>query len=66
MAQMGHTSASVALEVYTRMMSRDRDTGARLDALVRGADWAPMGTNDAEAVLSEEGVEQVKELHPAF
>lgn len=46
MAQMGHTSASVALEVYTRMMSRDRDTGARLDALVRGADWAPMGTND--------------------
>ncbi len=46
MGQMGHTSASVALEVYSRMMSRDRDTGARLDALVRGVHWAPMGTND--------------------
>ena len=47
MAQMGHTSASMALEVYARMMGRDRDTGARLDALVRGAEWAQAGTNDA-------------------
>ena len=46
MSQMGHSSASMALEVYTRMMSRDRDTGARIDALVKGVDWAPMGTND--------------------
>jgi len=44
MGQMGHRSASMALEVYSRMMSRDRDTGARVDALVRGVDWAPMGT----------------------
>ena len=35
---MGHTSASMALEVYSRMMTRDRDTGTRLDVLVRGAD----------------------------
>jgi hypothetical protein len=48
------------------MMNRERDTGARLDALVRGADWAPMGTNGADAMSSEEGVEQVKELHPAI
>jgi integrase len=43
--QMGHESAALALEVYARMMSRDRDTGARMDALVRGADWAQAGTN---------------------
>jgi hypothetical protein len=46
MAQMGHTSAALALEVYSRVMDRKRDTGARMDALLRGADWAPMGTND--------------------
>ncbi len=42
MAQMGHTSSAPALEVYSKMMSRERDTGVRLDALVRGAEW---GTN---------------------
>ena len=26
--QMGHTSASIALKVYRRLMSRDRDTAA--------------------------------------
>lgn len=49
MAQMGHTDASLALEVYSKVMERKRDTGARMDALLRGADWAPMGTNGAEA-----------------
>jgi hypothetical protein len=47
MAQMGHESAALALEVYSKVMERKRDTG---DALVRGADWAQMGTNGAEAV----------------
>jgi hypothetical protein len=28
-------------------MERERDTGERMDALVRGADWARMGTNGA-------------------
>jgi integrase len=45
MAQMGHTSSALALEVYARKMARSRDTGARMDALIRGADWARMGTN---------------------
>jgi integrase len=45
MSEMGHTSSALALEVYTKVMQRKRDTGERLDALVRGADWAPMGTN---------------------
>jgi hypothetical protein len=40
----------VSLEVYTKVMERTRDTGIRMDALIRGADWAQMGTNGAEAV----------------
>jgi integrase len=47
MAQLGHTSSALALEVYARMMERERDTGARMDALVRGTDWARTGTNGA-------------------
>jgi hypothetical protein len=66
MGQMGHTSSALALEVYSRMMSRDRDTGARVDALIRGAEWAQTGTNDAEITIDMEGVEQVQELHPAM
>jgi hypothetical protein len=37
MAQMGHTSSALALEVCTKVMERKRDTGERLDALIRGA-----------------------------
>jgi hypothetical protein len=47
MAQMGHESAALALEVYSKVMERKRDTGERMDALVRDADWARMGTNGA-------------------
>jgi integrase len=39
MAQMGHTDASLALEIYTKVIERARDTGVRMDALLRGADW---------------------------
>jgi integrase len=48
MAQMGHTDPALALAVYTKVMERKRDTGARLDALVRGADWALMGTTSPQ------------------
>jgi hypothetical protein len=34
---MGHTDPSLALEIYTKVMERRRDTGARTDALVQGA-----------------------------
>ena len=40
MNQMGHRSSSLALEVYARKMERQRDTGERMDALLRGAEWA--------------------------
>ena len=45
MAQMRHTSSALALEVYARKMDRQPDTGERMDALLRGADWAQTGTN---------------------
>jgi integrase len=53
MAQMGHTSADLALEVYAKKMERKRDTGERMDALIRGADWAAAKTArglDSEAI----------------
>ena len=50
MAQMGHTSSALALEVYARKIERRRDTGERMDALLRGADWAEVGTNGSEVV----------------
>jgi len=46
MAQLGHASPALALEVYTKVMERQRDTGQRMDALIRGAEWAQKGTND--------------------
>ena len=36
MAQMGHTDAALALEVYAKVMERKRDTGTRMDELIRG------------------------------
>jgi integrase len=56
MAQMGHASSALALEVYARKMERPRDTGARVDALVRAADWAATGSNGASSagVLPDE------------
>jgi hypothetical protein len=36
-----------ALEVYAKKMARSRETSGRLDALIRGPDWAAMGTNGA-------------------
>lgn len=52
MSQMGHTSSALALEVYARKLERQRDTGDRMDALVRGAEWAQTGTNGIENLES--------------
>jgi hypothetical protein len=46
MAQMGHTDASLALEIYSKVMERKRDTGARMDDLIRGPLLALSGTGD--------------------
>ena len=66
MAQMGHTSSALALEVYARKMERQRDTGERMDALIRGADWAQMGTNGGDGAADTAAmidVEREKALH---
>ncbi len=65
MAQLGHTSSALALEVYARKMERTRDTGARMDALVRGADWAQTGTNDPDEVADVAPVGNVLRGNPA-
>lgn len=51
MAAMGHTSSGLALEVYARKLERERDTGARMDALLRGAGWAQTGTSSVSEPL---------------
>jgi integrase len=48
MAQLGHTSPALALDIYAKVMERKRDTGQRMDDLIRAADWdkgTGMGTN---------------------
>jgi integrase len=48
MQQMGHTSAALALEIYSKVMTLKRDTGARMDALLQGANWAVTGRSESE------------------
>jgi integrase len=65
MGQMGHESAALALEVYAKMMPARPAPEPALDALVRGPEWAQMGTNslDEAGVLSDEEMsESVKPL----
>jgi integrase len=45
MAQLGHIDPKLTLGIYAHVLRRREDTGARMDALVRGAEWAPMGTS---------------------
>jgi hypothetical protein len=65
MSQMGHTSSALALEVYAKKMDRSRDTGARMDALIRGAAWAQTGTNAAAASATVYALANEKPLFPA-
>ncbi len=62
-AQAGHKSAAIALEVYARKMKRERDTGAGMDALV---DWAKMGTNGTEEAIDVASLDAEEEREPAL
>jgi hypothetical protein len=46
------TDPRFTLRVYTHLMSRREGERERLKALVKGVDWALMGTNRAEWPLS--------------
>jgi integrase len=48
MDQIGHTDPGFTLRVYRHGMRRDGTAKERLKALVRGADWAAMGSSDAQ------------------
>ncbi len=48
MGQLGHTDPAFTLRVYSHMMRREAGERDRLRALVAGADWAPLGTSDAQ------------------
>jgi integrase len=52
MDQLGHADPKVTLSIYTHVLGRKPDHGKRLDALVRGADWAPLGTSDEISVAA--------------
>ncbi len=43
MAQLGHADPKVTLGIYAHVLRRKGDTGDRLDALVKAADWASNG-----------------------
>jgi integrase len=49
-AQLGHADPKVTLGIYAHVLRRKGDTGDRLDALVRAADWAAAGSEGAAAV----------------
>jgi hypothetical protein len=53
--------ARLSEPVHTSM-ERQRDTGALMDALIRGADWAPAGTN---AETESEDVATLANKNPA-
>jgi integrase len=44
MAQMGHRRPNLTLAIYARQMDRRDGEPERLQALVEGREWAPMGT----------------------
>jgi hypothetical protein len=47
MAQLGHTDPKFTLRIYTHGMRRQGGDKQRLQALVEGRVWAPMGTGSA-------------------
>jgi hypothetical protein len=48
MAQMGHETTDLALQIYAQEMDRRDGEPDRLQALVEGPDWAPTGTSDID------------------
>jgi hypothetical protein len=54
-----------ALAIYAKVVERKRDTGTRMDALIRGADWARTGTNSDPLADSTSGEATEKPLFPA-
>jgi hypothetical protein len=55
MNALGHTSASLSLEVYGKVVAgATNGLGESMARLVRDPEWAPMGTNSVEEQLGHE------------
>jgi integrase len=57
MAQLGHTDPKFTLRIYTHGMRRLEGDKERLQALVEGRVWAPMGTGSAEMASEDVSAE---------
>jgi integrase len=56
MQQVGHSDPGITLRIYAQVMKRhEGESGARVDALIRGVEWAEVGGNHAECSLREPG-----------
>jgi hypothetical protein len=44
MQQVGHTDPKLTLSVYAQVMFRGEGERGRLQGLVEGPDWPPLGT----------------------
>jgi hypothetical protein len=62
---MGHRSGALALEVYSKMMSRG---GTRVSGLMRSPEVlnGRAGTNESGMAVALDPVEQERELYPAI
>src|SRR5206468_3839829 len=58
-AQIGHARSRFTLDVYTDVRNRKRSHAERIGALIRGDDWAPLGTSAQtdDSVSDAEGVD---------
>ena len=60
MGVLGHTSASLSLEVYGKVVAgATAGLGEGMARLVRGPEWAPMGTSDVDEHDGREGAAEV-------
>ena len=66
MQALGHTSAALSLEVYSRVVAGStKGLGESMARLVRGPEWGQMGTDDAEAAASVSNLDNAPVLKKA-
>ena len=65
MAQVGHVDPKVTLSIYAQVMFRGEGERERLEALVNGSDWAPLGTSARAGLFESAGELPEKAENPA-
>ncbi len=64
MSQAGHTTPHLTLAIYAQVMDRRDGESERLQALVNGEEWAPMGTNEPENAIGRRPRSDAKRRKP--